>query len=129
MNNPFDDPFRHKNPLAGLLGSSPPSNFRPPARGVSPFGSLAFSPFQPTGLPLPTSWAYSVSHTDPAVSGTIGLRIGSGAKVTPRLSESSAPGAWCNKRSVETAGSTPKRSDRPTGELYEPNQYPARCGH
>jgi hypothetical protein len=51
MSNPFDDPFHRRNALAGLLGSSPPSNpLAQPSPGVSAlFGSLAPSPFQPTG--------------------------------------------------------------------------------
>jgi hypothetical protein len=51
MSNPFDDPFHRRNALAGLLGSSPPSNpLAQPSPGVSAlFGSLAPSPLQPTG--------------------------------------------------------------------------------
>lgn len=51
MSNPFDDPFQRKNALADLLGSSPPSNpLTQPSPGVSAlFGSLAPSPFQPSG--------------------------------------------------------------------------------
>lgn len=48
MSNPFDEAFRRKNALTGLLGSSPPSN--PFTPGVSSlFGSLAPSPLQPSG--------------------------------------------------------------------------------
>jgi hypothetical protein len=51
MSNPFDDAFKRKNTLTGLLGSSPPSNpLTQPSPGVSSlFGSLAPSPFQATG--------------------------------------------------------------------------------
>jgi hypothetical protein len=50
MSNPFDDPFKRKNALAGLL-NPPPSNplSNPLSPGVSSLlGSLAPSPFQPT---------------------------------------------------------------------------------
>jgi hypothetical protein len=50
MSNPFD-PSQRKNALAGLLSSQPPSiPFAQPSPGVSSlFGSLASSPFQPSG--------------------------------------------------------------------------------
>jgi hypothetical protein len=51
MSNPFEDPFQRRNALTGLLRTSPPSNpLTQPSPGVSAlFGSLAPSPFQPSG--------------------------------------------------------------------------------